>query len=127
MTSYNLNDYVHFSGFFLNIYDVIEASDLIVMTSGYEGLSNIIIEAMLLNTPVLAYDVVGLKELFKQQFKDFTVAQGNIEEFVKKASFLLNNWSKAINYLPTTINRLRYEHKLETMLERKMSLYKTLI
>lgn len=127
VASYNLNDYVHFSGFYENIYDVIEASDLIVMTSGYEGLSNIIIEAMLLNTPVLAYEVVGLKELFKQQFKDFTVAQGNIEEFVKKASFILNNWSKAIDYLPTTINRLRYEHKLETMLERKMSLYKTLI
>lgn len=123
----NLENYIHFNGFYENIYDVIESSDLVIMTSGYEGFSNIIIESMLLGTPVLAYEVAGLKELFQNQFETFAVSQGNINSFVEKASILLKNWKKSVNYSSEVINKLRYEHKLETMLERKMQLYKTLV
>ena len=121
-----LEAYVHFSGFYNNVYDVMEASDLVIMTSSYEGLSNIVIESMLLKIPVMAYEVAGLKELFGSQFEQFTVKQGDIQGFVNKAAGILRMGYTRDIYLPEIVERLRAEHQLKTMLERKMNLYRTL-
>lgn len=120
-----LSAYVHFSGFYDNVYDVIEASDLLLLTSRYEGLPNIVIEAILLGTPLLAYDVAGLRELFKEQSEKFIVAQGDMEALTQKAGDILRGADEPI-YAADNVTRLRNEHTFSTMLARKVELYRNL-
>lgn len=121
-----LTDYVHFSGFYDNVYDVIEASDLLLLTSRYEGLPNIVIESMLLGTPLLAYDVAGLRELFCGQSEQFVLSQGDVDGLATKAANILQLENRGGIYDAGNVARLRNEHALGTMLARKVQLYKGL-
>ncbi len=54
-----LRDVVHFAGFQLNPYPCFKHADLFVLSSRYEGLPNVILEALALGTPVVAMDCPG--------------------------------------------------------------------
>ena len=51
-----LNDIVRFTGFLNNPYPLIRSADLFCLTSLYEGMPNVLVEAMSLGVPVLATD-----------------------------------------------------------------------
>ncbi|MFA6598866.1 MAG: glycosyltransferase [Ignavibacteriaceae bacterium] len=59
----SLKDRVHFVGYIENIRDVYWASDIFVLTSLYEGLGNVTMEAMSCGLPVVLYDVEGTRDL----------------------------------------------------------------
>jgi glycosyltransferase involved in cell wall biosynthesis len=59
-----LNDAVRFAGFQSNPYPYLRHADLLVLASRYEGLPNVVLEALGLGTPVVAADCPGgVKEL----------------------------------------------------------------
>lgn len=121
-----LSDYVHFSGFYDNVYDVVEASDLLLLTSRYEGLPNIVIEAILLGVPLLAYDVAGLRELFREQSGQFIIPQGELGMLAERAEAILRAANRGSIYEADNVTRLRNEHTFSTMLARKVELYRNL-
>lgn len=60
---YGITERVHFLGLRNDIPNILKSSDLIVLSSKYEGLSLSSIEAMGANKPFIASDVPGLKEV----------------------------------------------------------------
>ena len=54
---------VHFMGHVHNIRDLMFAADALVLSSAWEGLPNVIMEAFALGRPVVATDVGGVREL----------------------------------------------------------------
>ncbi|NVK57352.1 MAG: glycosyltransferase [Alteromonadaceae bacterium] len=47
---------VHFTGFTTNPYSIIQAADAFILSSRHEGMPTVLVEAMYLNTPVIAFD-----------------------------------------------------------------------
>lgn len=54
-----LNDYVSLIGYIDNPYPLIRRADALIMSSSYEGLPSVVIEAMILETPVVAINCPG--------------------------------------------------------------------
>jgi len=60
----NLKENVFLMGFKKNIYEYIKSSNLMIVTSLYEGIVNVITESLILNTPVFSVDCLsGPREL----------------------------------------------------------------
>jgi len=58
-----LMPYVHFAGFRKDMVNVYNSLDLVVQSSYTEGMPNVILEAMLMQVPVIASDVGGTAEV----------------------------------------------------------------
>lgn len=69
---------------------VLASLDVAVLTSDSEGLSNVILEAMAANLPVVAYNVGGNAELVNEQ-RGALVAAGNESEFANAICGLLSD------------------------------------
>ena len=61
---YNLTNYVKFAGYKTNAFNYIGSSDLFILSSKFEGLPNVLIEAQLQNVPIISSDCsTGPKEI----------------------------------------------------------------
>lgn len=81
----DLQDNVYFMGFKINPYKYLVKSDIFVSTSLYEGMSNVILEAMACRLPIIATDCRGgNKEILKDKYGII------IEAFNEKLDFSLN-------------------------------------
>lgn len=59
----NLQDSFIFQGFTADIYPYLKGCDLFVLSSLFEGMPNVVMEAMAMHKPVVATDVNGVREL----------------------------------------------------------------
>ncbi len=60
------NDYIHLHGHCDNIVEKLQTLDALLMTSDHEGLPMVLLEAMCLQTPVIAHAVGGIPHLLEQ-------------------------------------------------------------
>lgn len=60
-----LKDTIKFLGYRINPYPYISAADVFVMSSRYEGMSYVVLEALILNKPIVSTDITGVRELLK--------------------------------------------------------------
>lgn len=88
---YNLTGNVYVKGFINKPYGWIKHASLLASTSLYEGLSLNIIEAFMLNTPVICYDCPnGASKLFKGDLAEYIIGMNNSdEEYIDKMRYAL--------------------------------------
>lgn len=63
----NLTDRVDVLGYFSNVYDTMNRSDLLVMPSWYEGMPNVLMEALALGLPCIASDIPAVQDLTNER------------------------------------------------------------
>ena len=66
--------------------------DVYVLFSGMDGLGQSIIEASLMKKPIIASNVGGIPETIQDGKTGFLVNEGDVEEWIKKISKILNNY-----------------------------------
>ena len=79
-----------------NIKKYLEESDIGVLVSKQEGLSNSIIEYMNYSLPVIASDIQGNRELVSNNSTGFLIKANDCNDFVEKVGLLSKNSSKRI-------------------------------
>lgn len=119
--SYKLENKVKLLGFMDNPYRHIKSADLFILSSRFEGMPNVVLEAISLGTPVLASSKIsGMKELLKDEKSCILidkVSPLNLAEGIEKFCFS-DNWdtpslSLIDAHLPIKINK-----KFEDILSR---------
>jgi glycosyltransferase involved in cell wall biosynthesis len=68
---------VHFAGWRADVPDILAASDLLVLPSAWEGMPNVVLEAMASHRPVVVTEVEGVRELLGPDAKGQTVRYGD--------------------------------------------------
>lgn len=113
----SLEDSVYMPGFVSNPYSWLKSSDIFVLSSKYEGLPTVIIEALALNKPVVATNCSGVAELLEKEkygkiasigdYKSIAIA---IEDIINKNYVPKEGLCRAMDFDKSTIiKKIEYE------------------
>jgi len=86
-----LADVVRLTGWRRDIPDILAASDILVLTSLWEGLPIVVLEAMAAGLPIVATDTGGVNEVVSNGKTGFLAAPQDVVELTRKLVFLVSN------------------------------------
>lgn len=87
-----LQEKVIVTGFIQNPYPIIKNAKLLILSSEYEGLPTVLIESLMLNTPVISTDCPsGPNEILENELEKYLVKVSDIEDLAQKILFTYNN------------------------------------
>jgi glycosyltransferase involved in cell wall biosynthesis len=118
---------VHFLGERGDVPRLLPHFDVVWSTSGYEGQSNAILEAMACGVPVVATDIPGTRELVVPDATGYLLPVGDRAAFAKHTERLLNDPALAARFSASARDRVQSEFSVEKMVERHVALYRELI
>ncbi len=106
-----IGERVHFAGWRADVPEILAASDLLLLPSAWEGMPNIVLEAMASRLPVVATDVEGVAELLGSEAGRQTVPYGDSQALGNKVVTLLENRQEAARL--GAENRRRAEERFD--------------
>ncbi|MGA1841171.1 MAG: glycosyltransferase family 4 protein [bacterium] len=80
---------MHLTGWRRDIADSISAMDIMTLTSLWEGLPKVVVEAQLMGVPVISTQVSGVEEIIKDNISGFIVPPGKSDIMAQKVIELL--------------------------------------
>lgn len=119
----NIADRVFFAGWRTDISRILGAIDIFCLTSLWEGMPLVVIEAMAMGKPVVSTEVRGIKEVVEDGKTGILVPLNDIEAFGRACIDILNN-----HHLATTMGeagRIRFKQMftVDRMINKCQSLY----
>jgi len=122
-----IRDKVHFLGQRDDVPRLLPHCDALWSTSGYEGQSNAILEAMAAGVPVVATDIPGTRELIVSGESGFLVPVGDRAAFAKYTERLLNDAALSARLADAARRRVQNEFSVEQMVARHAALYREVL
>ncbi len=119
-----VHDYVHFTGFQNDIVEIMAAADVVLLTSQYEGLPNVAVEALLSGTPMITYDVSGVREILQQGISGWVVPQGDMKQVVQIVLQLMRLQACEGGTPGSHQKKIPESFRESVMVTRKIELYK---
>lgn len=116
---------VHFTGWQPNPAELMRASTMLVMPSRWEGMSNVLLEAMASSLPVVATDVEGVREVIGDA-EEQVVGVSNPNEFVERVVAIATNAEMAEKLGVFNRNRIADHFSLSAMIEKYARLFRAL-
>jgi len=114
---------VRFLGLRHDVPALLGAVDVLVLTSRYEGLPNVVIEAMATGAVAVATDVGGARELLVSGETGFIVPPGDAQAVADAVLAVLRAPESALRTAAAARRRVETEFTVDAMVRRTMELY----
>lgn len=88
---YNIEDDVIFTGYRDDIENIFSIMDIKVLTSLWEGLPKVLIQAAYMSIPIVTFDVEGVREVIDNGKNGFITDVLDLEDFYNKLSLLIKD------------------------------------
>lgn len=88
---YNLQDSIIFTGFLMDVSEIIAAFDVSVLPSFFEGMGRVLLESMAMGKPIVASRVGGIPDLVEDRRNGFLTTPGDINEVANAILQVLKN------------------------------------
>ena len=118
-----LSDTVMFLGNRPNVEEILWATDVSVLTSDYEGLSNVLLESMASGVPVVATDFAGVEELITHGETGFVVRRGDVSGMADRIESLLRDAEQRRRVGEAGRQFVREGFSVEAMSRRLLDVY----
>lgn len=125
-TRLGIAERVRFVGFRDDVFDVLRAADVFVLTSVWEAVALAVQEAVLVKTPVVATDAGGIPELIEDGRSGWLVPKGDHEGFAAAIAAVLSDPDEASRRADAAYGRLRATFSTDAMLGRLSEIYGSL-
>lgn len=117
----------HFVGHLENPGSLLEAADLFVLPSEYEGQSNSLMEAILRRTPVVVSDIPGNRDLVPDSEHGWIFKMGDRAGLTKSIRQAMAEPEEVAQRSERAFTRLIQDFSLETMIQRYAQLYGSIL
>jgi len=122
--NHTISDSVIFTGYRKDILSIFSLCDIIVVPSLFEGMPNIVLEAMALKKPVIGTDIPEIAELIEDGQNGFLVpVKDNFKEIAEKIILLLKNPDIRRNMGEKGYNLIKTNFSIENMVKRYENIY----
>ena len=122
-----IRDRVHFLGHRDDVPRLMPHFDVVWSTSGYEGQSNVVLEAMAAGVPVVATDIPGTRDLVVDNQTGLLYAVGDRAALARQTRKLLDDAELAARLATTAKQRVGEEFSVVRMIERHAKLYREIM
>ncbi|MBI3469375.1 MAG: glycosyltransferase [Planctomycetes bacterium] len=126
-TRLSIRDRVHFVGWRDDVPAILKASDLLVLTSGWEGMPNVVLEAMASGLPVVATNVEGIREVLGPTAQSQVVSPGDLEAFAVLVLAIARNKILQKKLGDANQDRVRREFTIPNSIKAYEQLYADLV
>lgn len=118
-----LAERIHFVGWRPNVPAILAASELLALPSRWEGMPNVVLEAMAAGLPVVATRAEGVCELLGPAAGPQIVAHDDAEGFASAIVALASDPEQRQHWGQRNLERVSAEFSLQAMVERYAALY----
>ena len=118
---------VRFTGHVSNVHERLARADVALLVSKYEGLPNAAVESLLAGTPIVAYDVSGVREVLGAELADLVVPQNDVEGLFTAVEALLARRPEIEERVRGRRHELARTYGMERMTSTKLDLYRRLL
>ncbi len=101
--------------------------DVVCLASEYEGMPNVLLEAMAAGVPVVATDIAGNRDVVVDGQTGYLVRVGHVPGFTKRLHELLGDPALAAQLGAAGKTRVLTEFTVERMVERHAAVYRELL
>jgi glycosyltransferase involved in cell wall biosynthesis len=115
---------VHFLGQRANATRLLSACDLLWLTSGYEGLPNVVMEAMAAGKPVIATDIPGNRDLVIEGETGYLIPVGDRAALTARTNKLLQEPELAARLGAAGRERIASQFRIDQMISSYAELYR---
>jgi glycosyltransferase involved in cell wall biosynthesis len=117
---------IHFAGWRDDVSSLLAASDLLVVPSHWEGMSNVVLEAMAAARPVVAFDVEGMIDAIGEASSPQIVPREDLDGFIQRVAEIAAD--ERSRMLLGEQNRVRVSERfrVDQMVARHEQLYQQL-
>jgi glycosyltransferase involved in cell wall biosynthesis len=118
---------VHFLGWRADVPAILAASSLLVLASAWEGMPNVVLEAMASGLPVAATRVEGIEELLGPAIQEQSVPYGDWEGFSEMVVRIANSPDLAEKLANANRRRAIEQFSVQRMVEAYQALWQALL
>jgi glycosyltransferase involved in cell wall biosynthesis len=120
-------DRVHFLGHRADVSRILPHLDCVWLGSEYEGLPNVVMEAMLAARPVVATNIAGTRDLIVEGQTGYLVGVGDRASFVRRTRLVLEDAALAQRLGEAGRQRMLTEFGVDRMVEAHLRLYREVL
>ena len=120
----NLADRVHFLGVRSDIPDILNAADVFVLSSQWEGNPLSVMEAMAAGKPIVATTVGGVPELIDDQSTGLLVPPGDIDALAHALQYFLANPQMIEQLGILALHKAKKDFSIDVTIDKYIHLYR---
>lgn len=120
-----MDAHVIFTGYRDDVYDLINAMDIFVLSSLHEGIPTVLLEAMALQKPIISTDVGGVPEIITDGETGFLVPPKNPSVMADRIIYVLRNLKHANRVASQAKVKAEKEYTASHQADHVYSIYST--
>jgi len=123
----NMRNFVHFLGYCDDALELMAVADAVILTSKYEGLPNVAVEAALVGRPFVSYSVGGAREIVIEGKTGYIVPQGDQGVFVQRLERLIKDQNLRVDMGTSAQKVVGNSYDEDAMVAEKLRAYEVLL
>jgi glycosyltransferase involved in cell wall biosynthesis len=122
-----LENEVIFTGYRDDVPDLLSIFDVFVLTSLWEGLPRVLVQAAAAGKPVVAFNVDGVPEIVKDAYNGYLVKPKDLQRLVDRVVYLLKNPDAARDMGTKGREIVGRQWTIDAMVSQTRSVYRSLL